>query len=85
MFAALQPERSVVPQFVVQVVEVEAEGGRSLVKRHVQVRSQLRHVQGLRLPDCDGQTETKLHLHGHVELTLLLLRSFKVWKRQNKL
>ena len=55
-FAALQFERSFLPQFVVQVVQVEAEGGRSLVERHVEVRPQLRHVQGLRFPDCkDGQ------------------------------
>lgn len=36
-FAALQSEGSLLPQFVVQIVEVEAEGGRSLIERHVEV------------------------------------------------
>lgn len=50
-FAALQFEGSVLPQLVVQVVEVEAKGGRSLLERHVEVGPQLRHVQDLWLPD----------------------------------
>lgn len=51
-FAALHPEGSVLAQLVVQVVEVKAERGRSALERHVEVRPQLRHVQGLRLPVC---------------------------------
>lgn len=58
-FAALQFEGSVLPQFVVQVVEEEAERGRSLVERHMEVWSQLRHVEGLWLPDCTDRNKTK--------------------------
>lgn len=54
-FAALQSEGSVLSQFVIQVVEVEAKGGRSLVERHVEVRPQLRHVEGLWFPDCTNK------------------------------
>lgn len=54
--AALHPEGPVLTQLVVQVVEVEAEGGRSALERHVEVGPQLRHVQGPRLPVC-GQTK----------------------------
>lgn len=50
-FAALHSEGPVLTQLVVQVVEVKAEGGRSALERHVEVRPQLRHIQGLRLPD----------------------------------
>jgi len=62
-FAALQPERAVLPQFVVQVVEVEAEGGRSLIEGHVKVRPELRHIQGLWLPVCRDRKKTKSPSH----------------------
>lgn len=55
--AALKSEGSVLPQFVVQVVEVEAKGSGSLVERYMEVGAQLRHIQCFWFPDCKDRNK----------------------------
>lgn len=50
--AALQSERALLPQLVVQVVAGEAEGGGGVVKHHMQSGAHLGDVERLWSPDC---------------------------------
>lgn len=72
-FAALHSEGPVLTQLVVQVVEVKAEGGRSAFERHVEVRPQLRHVQGLWLPDCRQTKVTITVFNTYAQFYLCIL------------
>lgn len=59
-FAALQSEGPLLSQLVVQVVDGEAERGRGVVKHDMQIRSQLRNIQHLGLPNCQTETERRV-------------------------
>lgn len=69
-FAALQFGGSVRSQFVVQVVEMETKGGRSLIKGHMKARSELRHVQRLWCPDCKTQEIRTLNSHDLLDIAI---------------
>lgn len=54
-FAALQSEGPLLSELVIQVVDGEAECGRGVVKHNMQIRSKLRNIQHLGLPNCQGK------------------------------
>ncbi len=58
-FAAFESERPLLSELVVQVVDGDAECGRGVVKHNMQIRSELRNIQRLGLPDCRGRKRKK--------------------------